>query len=127
MKLCIPIIENRFLGSEISGHFGKAPAYLLVETSGNEVAGLLERGARGKEACAPVEAMVKSGVEAVVCGGLGAGAMERLGSAGIHVYQTSARTVEEMLEEFVEGNLRAMEPARLCAGHHNHGAGHGHC
>jgi len=32
MKLCIPISEDRGLDSPICGHFGSAPAFLLVDT-----------------------------------------------------------------------------------------------
>lgn len=120
MKLCIPITENKFLASEISAHFGKAPAYLVVESVGHELCGVIERGARGAGTCAPVEAILERGVEAVVCAGLGRGAFERLTAGGIRVYRTEEATVESALWALEGGGLKEYVPADLCAGHSDH-------
>jgi predicted Fe-Mo cluster-binding NifX family protein len=127
MKLCIPITTNAFLESEVSGHFGKAPMYLLVESDGAEVAGLLERGERGGGQCAPVESMMAKGVDAVVCHGLGQGALARLREAGIRVYHTEGKTVSEVLTELEDGTLHEFAGEHACAGHHGQDHEHGHC
>lgn len=127
MKLCIPIIRNEFLQSEVSDHFGRAPMYLLVESNGGEVAGLLDRGGRGGGQCAPVDAMIERGVEAVACHGLGEGALRRLTAAGIQVYCTGGKTVSDVLGELENGELKEYPSEGACAGHHGSGSGHGHC
>jgi predicted Fe-Mo cluster-binding NifX family protein len=126
MKICIPILENKFLASEVSGHFGKAPMYLLVESDSGDVEGLIERGNRGHGECAPVEAMLSRGVDAVACKGLGQGASARLAAGGIRIFHTNDETVEAVLASFARQELGEMTPAQLCEGHHGHHHEHGH-
>jgi predicted Fe-Mo cluster-binding NifX family protein len=126
MKICIPVLENKFLESEVSDHFGKAPLYVVASSEDGEIAGLIDRGGRGPEACAPVEAMLAKGVEAVACRGLGQGAFARLRAGGIRVFRTPHRTVEAVLWALQAGGLEEMQPGHTCAGEHGGHSHHGH-
>jgi predicted Fe-Mo cluster-binding NifX family protein len=126
MRVCIPVTENRFLGSEVSGHFGKAPAYLVVDSGSGELAGMIERDGRGPGECAPVEAMLARGVDAVACRGLGRGALGRLTACGIRVLHAPQATVQEVLDALQDGGLAELDPGQACAGEHGHGHAHGH-
>lgn len=126
MKICIPVVENKFLESEVSEHFGKAPYYVVATSGDGEIATLIERGRRGPEACAPVEAMLAKGVEAVACRGLGRGAFARLREGGIRVFRTGHRTVEEVLWALQGAGLEEMQPGHTCAGEHGHDHHHHH-
>lgn len=129
MKICIPVITNKFLESEVSEHFGKAPLHVVVESGTREVVTLIERGKSGTMECAPVGAMELCGVQAVACRGLGRGAMGKLQDAGIRVYLTDAGRVEDILWALESGELKESRMEEACAGHEgagHEGCGHGH-
>lgn len=129
MRLLLPVMGNKFLRSEICGHFGKAPQHLVVESATGEVEAVINRDKSHGSACAPLEAMRSRGAEAVVCHGLGRGALERLTLAGMPVYRTDCATVEEVLAAFEGGTLRRVQLEETCAGHEGHGhegCGDGH-
>jgi predicted Fe-Mo cluster-binding NifX family protein len=129
MKISIPVMENAFMASEVSGHFGKSPLHLVVESATGEIEAVIRRGEGGAGECAPVEAMRARGAEVVICQGLGQGALARLEAAGIMVYRTDCETVEAALEAFGRGDLEPMQLEQTCAGHgdHDHDHGHGGC
>jgi predicted Fe-Mo cluster-binding NifX family protein len=56
-------------------------------------------------------------VDAVVCGGIGAGAMQRLSKRGITVYATEASTVAESLKLLNQGGLTELVPGTCNANH----------
>lgn len=126
MKLCIPVLENHGLESNLSPHFGKAPAHLVVDSETRQILSALERSERAEGECAPITEMAKRGVEAVVCGGLGQGAFARLQAQGIQVFRTEHKTVANLLADLSRQALAPMDPAGLCAGHHHHEHGHTH-
>jgi predicted Fe-Mo cluster-binding NifX family protein len=129
MRLCIPVMGNQFLRSEVCGHFGKAPQHLVVESESGEVEAVIGRNEAGRSECAPLAAMQQHGVEAVVCHSLGRGALEKLTALGIAVYRTDSATVQDVLTIFERGRLRRVQQEEVCAGHGGHGhegCGDGH-
>ncbi|RME41495.1 MAG: diguanylate cyclase, partial [Deltaproteobacteria bacterium] len=40
MKVCFPVNNDQGLESEVYGHFGSAPAFVVVDTESHEVLGL---------------------------------------------------------------------------------------
>lgn len=118
MKLCFPVKEFSDLESEVYGHFGSAPAFVIVDsdTMAVEVAHNADRHhAHGM--CNPVGALEGQEVDAVIVGGIGGGALMKLSGAGIGVYKAMAKTVRENIELFSSQGLPRFQPGHVCGGH----------
>jgi len=127
MNLCIPVTADRGLESPVSGHFGSAPLYLLVDSETRATRTLSNaRAVHEHGACRPLDALAGERIDAFLVGGIGAGAIMKLQSAGIRVFRATAPTASVCLDAFLRNELEDMDPAGACAGHghdHGHGAG----
>ncbi|HRY43583.1 MAG TPA: NifB/NifX family molybdenum-iron cluster-binding protein [Thermoanaerobaculia bacterium] len=126
MNLCIPVSADRGLESPVSGHFGSAPLYLLVDSETRATRTLTNaRAVHEHGACRPLDALAGERVDALVVGGIGAGALAKLRGAGIRVFRATAPTASACLDAFLRNEVEEIDPAGACAGHeHDHGAGH---
>jgi predicted Fe-Mo cluster-binding NifX family protein len=118
MKICIPVAEDRGLESLVYGHFGSAPTFVLVDSDTMSVESLDNRDqvhAHGQ--CSPLKALAGARPEAVVVGGIGAGALLGLHNAGIRVYQAAGKTVAEVISLLKQGGLKGIELEHACGGH----------
>ena len=129
MKVCIPVAEYNGLESLVYGHFGSAPAFVLVDSETTSVE-LLGNGDRvhvhGQ--CRPVKALAGTKPDVVVVGGIGAGALLGLREAGIRVFQSAGKTVAEAVALLKRSELKEVGWEHTCGGHgegggchHNHG------
>jgi len=118
MKLCFPVKEASGLESEVYGHFGSAPVFVIVDSSTKE-ATVVPNGDRhhAHGMCNPVGALEGREVDAVVVGGIGGGALMKLNRAGISVYKSMAATVLENMELFGLQKLPLFQPGHVCGGH----------
>ncbi|MBI5834240.1 MAG: NifB/NifX family molybdenum-iron cluster-binding protein [Armatimonadetes bacterium] len=123
MKVCVPVTADQGLDSAVSLHFGSAPWFAMVDTE-TGVTRMVVNGdsdhAHG--ACQPLRALGGESVDAVVAGGIGAGAMARLRETGMKVYLTRPGTVRRALAALAAGELMEASPAEACA-HHGEGDG----
>jgi predicted Fe-Mo cluster-binding NifX family protein len=131
MNICIPTTEDNGLDSRMSAHFGSAPFFAIVNTgsrSCRSVPNAHESHEHGR--CQPMGALEGQEVNAVVVGGIGAGALSKLKAAGVRVYMARAASVGAALDAFNTGTLAEITPAAACQGHghgqggpgaHNHG------
>jgi len=120
MKICFPVKESPSLTSEIYGHFGSAPSFVLVDTETNDLKVITnadQHHAHGM--CSPIRALGGHDIDCVVVGGIGGGALMKLNQSGIKVYKAAAGTVQENLALFAAGNLPAFAPGHVCGGHAN--------
>jgi len=118
MKVCFPVLCNNGLESEVCGHFGSAPAFIIVETANNNITTINKsdhQHAHG--ACDPLKKFDNEKVDAIVVGGLGLGALQRLNQAEIKVFQAQAVTVKENLAKLQTNSLYEFTPQQCCAGH----------
>jgi predicted Fe-Mo cluster-binding NifX family protein len=118
MKVCIPVAEYQGWDSLVYGHFGSAPAFALVDSEAMSVESLVNQDqghVHGQ--CSPVKALAGAGPDAVVVGGIGAGALLGLRQAGIRVYQATGGTVADVLDLLKKGSLEEMAWDHTCAGH----------
>jgi len=118
MKLCFPIQHDQALDSEVYGHFGSAPVFLIVDTDTSvvETIGNADRH-HAHGTCSPFRALGNKDIDGVIAGGIGRGALNKLSRAGILVYLASARTVRENLNLFSAGHLTSFAPGHVCSGH----------
>ncbi len=118
MKVCFPVEHEAGLESVVYGHFGSAPAFVIVDTDhGNEVTVANADRHHAHGACNPVMAMGGAAVDAVVVGGIGAGALTKLNAGNIRVFRAAAGTIRQNLDLLASGVLPEMAAQHTCAGH----------
>lgn len=126
MKICIPITNDEGLESEVCAHFGSAPAFLIVDSDSGVCSAVANTNQHhGHGMCAPLAALRGEHIDAIVVGGIGAGAMGKLAVAGIPVHLARYATVRETVAAVVAGTLPVMRPDLAC-GQHGHGGPHHH-
>ena len=121
MKLCIPVIEDKGSDSKVSAHFGSAPFFLIFDPdtkSTDYVANSNQHHSHGM--CQPLSLLSGYKLDAVVCSGMGGGAIAKLNASGIRTYRGSSATVKEIIDDFVAGKLPELTPEGACAGHGCH-------
>lgn len=118
MKVCFAVQKDEGIDSTVYGHFGSAPAFIMVDTELEEAATVANRDMNHAHgACNPFAAMGGQQVDAVVVGGIGAGAITKLNAGGIKVYRAMAPTVRNNLDLLKESRLPEMTVQHACGGH----------
>jgi predicted Fe-Mo cluster-binding NifX family protein len=126
MKICFPVSKVDGMESEVYGHFGSAPAFLVIETDSNTVTTINNKDQHHEHgACNPLKALNNQKVDAIVVGGIGGGALSRLNQLGIKVFQSQASTIKEKIAVFNKQGLPEFAATHCCPGHgHIGGCGH---
>ena len=121
MKICIPITENEGLKSKINAHFGSAPCFLIYDTA-SENFGIINNSDshHSHGMCHPLKALENKDINAVVCGGMGARAVQKLNEGGIKAYKVSAGTVEDTVTQYKDGTLEEITIKNACIDHSCH-------
>jgi ArsR family transcriptional regulator len=119
MKLCFPIEANDGLNSMVYGHFGSAPMFYIhdSETKDSEIIDN-QNLSHAHGMCSPIQALNGTSVDAIVVGGIGAGAINKLNMMGIKVYQAVEDTVQKNIELF---NIQSMPEITLDHACNHHG------
>lgn len=117
MKLAVTY-EN----GQIFEHFGHCAHFKIytIENGAVQSAEIVDTGASGHGALAGF--LQRQGVEALICGGIGAGARTALAQAGIRLYPGAAGGADENVAALLQGTL-VYNPDASC-GHHGHGHDH---
>ena len=124
MKIAFPVEKNEGLKSPVYGHFGSAPFLIIVDTESDAHDTLNNIDLHHQHGqCQPLKALGGTTVEAVVVGGIGGGALQRLQSTGIRVFRAVDGNVGENLELVKSRKLPEFLMNMTCAGHHHGGAG----
>jgi predicted Fe-Mo cluster-binding NifX family protein len=127
MKVCFAVEKDEGSNSIVYGHFGSAPAFVMVDTEKDSVTTIGNRDLNHEHgACNPFQAIGGQPVDAVVVGGIGAGAINGLNARGIQVYRAMAETVGQNMGLFKEGKLPVLTVQHACSGHTAGGGGCGH-
>ncbi|MDU0458392.1 MAG: NifB/NifX family molybdenum-iron cluster-binding protein [Geobacteraceae bacterium] len=126
MKVCFPVVENLGLESQVFGHFGSAPGFVVVDTVTSEVSEINNSDRIHQHgACNPVAGLGGHQVDAIVVGGIGGGALNKLNSAGLRVFKAMEGTVTANMALFSVNELPEYTPGHTCGGHgHSHGCSH---
>jgi len=126
MKIAFPTDKESGLESPVYGHFGSAAAFVIVD-SDSETFQTVHNGDRDHNhgQCQPLAALGKTDVDAVVVGGIGAGALMKLNQSNIKVYRAVDGTVATNLRLIKSGALPLLTMQQTCAGHgQQHGCAH---
>ncbi len=118
MKICFPVQHDIGIESTVYNHFGSAPVFVVVDTDTNSVASISNQDQHHtKGACNPLKALDNQKVDAIVVGGIGAGALTRLNQMGIAVHRAQGATVRENISLFQSQSLPVLTVQACCGGH----------
>ena len=122
MNACIAIpYEN----GNVFQHFGKATTFMIYTIENDAVVKSEIKDAEGAGHEELGLWLVWQGVNAVICGGIGPGAMGALAGAGIPAVAGVEGSADDAVAKLIAGTLvTASEPT--CGGHAHGGCG-GHC
>ena len=118
MKVGFAVQVNQGLESIVYDHFGSAPAFIIVDTELNQVSAVDNSNATHVHgACNPVAALGGNGIDALVVGGIGAGAIMKLNALGVKVYNAGASTVNENIVLLKDNRLHELSMEDSCRSH----------
>ncbi|MCP3921865.1 MAG: diguanylate cyclase [Desulfobacterales bacterium] len=117
MKICFPVEEDKGLESEVFGHFGSAPLFVVYDTDDESISTINNQDlghVHGK--CNPLKALNGKMVDAVIVGGIGAGAITKLNGMGIKVYKASEGNIKINIDLFKTSGIKEMNIEQTCGG-----------
>lgn len=124
MKVCFAVQKDEGMNSAVYGHFGSAPAFVVVDTEHQSIDTVNNKDMiHAHGACNPIMALGGQNVDAVIVGGIGGGALIKLNAAGIKVYGSMADTIKGNLDLLMANRLPELSRENTCAGHQG-GCGH---
>ncbi|MDF2632192.1 MAG: GCAxxG family protein [Caproiciproducens sp.] len=108
-------------GNQVFQHFGKCPAFSLFSIENGEIKEktIIDASQNGHAALAGF--LKDSGVDVVICGGIGGGAKQMLSSTGIKLISGIEGNIEDAVNAYLSGNLSDMGGA---CNHEEHGHDH---
>jgi len=122
MKICFPVQSDEGLASMVYNHFGSAPIFMVVDTDTNSISPISNRDQHHAHgACNPMKALDDQKVDAVVVGGIGAGALTKLNQLGITVHRSQAATIRENMSLLASKSLPVLTVQGCCGGHSKDG------
>ena len=104
---------------EVFQHFGHTQSFKIYDIENGKIVSskVVDNGGFGHGSLAGY--LKDMGVEALICGGIGGGARNMLGDAGIKVYPGANGNADAQVEAFIKGSLN-YDPDTTCH-HHDHG------
>jgi predicted Fe-Mo cluster-binding NifX family protein len=119
MKIAFPVQQGQGLESAVYGHFGSAPCFVIVESETGSFETLNNKDMHHSHGqCQPMKALAGNAVDAVVVGGIGAGALRKLQADGIRVFRAVEGSLQENLEFIKAGKLPEFVMNMTCAERH---------
>ncbi len=121
MKICIPTETKEGKIAVVYGHFGSAPYFTIYDTEKDSVEIIDNRNQHHSHGtCHPMSSLTGEGIDAVVCGGMGARAVQKLNEGGIKTYRAIAGTVSEIIKKYKQGELEEITVENSCINHGCH-------
>lgn len=118
MKVCVPVKENKGLDSVPFNHFGTAPLFLIYDSEKEELKAIQNGDLNHQHGmCQPMKALSGEEVDAILVGGIGAGAINKLTARGIKVYRAVNETVLKNIELLKENELMEFSINNTCNHH----------
>ena len=107
---------------QIFQHFGHTEQFMIYTVEGRTIISseILDTNGSGHDALATL--LAENHVEALICGGIGAGAQMALAQAGVLLFAGITGGTDEAIAALLDGTL-AYNAGATCS-HHDHGDGH---
>ena len=121
MKIAVTYEDGR-----IFQHFGHTEQFKIYETADGRIvrAEVVDTNGSGHGALA--DFLMRQGVDALICGGIGGGAKAALAEAGIRLYCGASGSADEAAQALLNGTL-VYNADIVCSHHHEHERGHDNC
>jgi predicted DNA-binding protein (UPF0251 family)/predicted Fe-Mo cluster-binding NifX family protein len=108
----------------IFGHFGRTEQFKVYDIEDGKVANSQIISTNG-EGCGALAGILNiAGVDALICGGIGGGAVNAIEEAGIKLYAGASGNTDAAVEALIAGTLDAGNEANCDHHGHEHGEGH---
>lgn len=121
MRLCIPVETKEGLQSRTYGHFGSAPCFLIYDTDKKAAKTVANDSAHHSHGmCHPLGVLGTSSIDAVVCRGMGARAVQKLNEAGIKAFRATGETAADIIKQYEVHELEEITMQNACAQHGCH-------
>jgi len=121
VKICIPTVTKEGKSARVHEHFGSAPYFTVCDTDQNKIEIIDNSNQHHSHGmCHPMASLVGKGIDAVVTGGMGTRAVQKLNEGGIKAYRAIPGTVEDLLKQFLKGSLQEITIHNSCAQHGCH-------
>ena len=123
-------IAATFSNEEIFQHFGRTPFFAIynIENGKIENKEIIKTPEEGHGAL--VGFLVENGIETLICGGIGGGAVNALQQSGVDLYAGASGNADLQVISFISGQLPHNEFSNCNHHDHDHGEegchGHGH-
>ena len=115
-------IAVTYENGQIFQHFGHTEQFKVYNVENGAVTSSAVEPTNGSGHGALAGFLKGLGVDTLICGGIGGGAIAALGEAGITLYGGVSGSADEAAAAFLSGSLK-FDPAAECH-HHEHGEGH---
>jgi len=117
MKVGFAVQMDQGMDSTVYDHFGSAPAFLIVDTEEKQLAKVDNANAHEAHGnCNPMGKLGGNQIDALVVGGIGAGAIMKLNAMGIRIFRSGAGKVSENIDLLKENKLCEITPGDSCGG-----------
>jgi predicted Fe-Mo cluster-binding NifX family protein len=124
MRIAVSAENKKGLDSVVSPHFGRCPAFVLVDLDGSQVLNVREvdNPFFGNHQPGQVPGLIASqGANVMLTGGMGGRAIQFFEQYGIEGVTGAYGTVRQSIERYLAGQLQGAQP---CAESQEHGHGH---
>jgi len=126
MKIAVPTTQTNI----VDAHFGHCEYYTVFTVDGSEI--IKTEIVESPQGCGCksniVSVLKEMGVEVMLAGNMGGGAVNVLSSNGIAVYRGCDGNVKTLVEEFIKGELvDSGESCHQHEGNHHHNEGDHGC
>ena len=121
MKICIPTQSKNGKDSNVNEHFGSAPYFTIYNTEDKSLEFIENTNAHHSHGmCHPMTALREQNIEAVICGGMGFRALQKLNQQGIKAYKATTGTVEEIISQYESDAITELTVENACNQHGCH-------
>jgi predicted Fe-Mo cluster-binding NifX family protein len=121
MNICIPTENKEGLNAKVHGHFGSAQYFTIYDTEKKAVSVIDNTNAHHSHGmCHPIGVLGTASIDAVVCQGMGARAVQKLNEVNVKAYRAVGDTVADIIKKFESGELAEITPQNACAQHGCH-------
>ena len=121
--LCIPTDGPGGLDDRVGEHFGRVPAYTMVDTETGDVRVVENTSEHAGGVGLPAEILANLGIDVLLCQGAGRRALQILSEKGIQVCVGVSGTVREAVDAWKTNALTPAGEGDACQQHafHDHG------
>ncbi len=109
--------EGQGLNEQIAVHFGRAPAFIMVDSTNREFKVFENNSHHMGGEKSPAELLKEWGVDTLICSGLGRRAIDFFNAEGIEVYIGAEGNVSDTLDMFAKGKLCKATQESACTEH----------